>query len=699
MSNAELSLQFSSRTAVNVIFDGVESGQLAFADPLTPEDRHGIRWYVETYGATSLADPDDREARRMEARLPEIGKALFQAVFTPPEAYQIFLAFRNAPAQPRVLTINAQDAAILALPWELLHDPTGNFLFRERPHISVRRKISGASGGRTPFRVEPKDHLHLLFVVSRPKDAGFIDPRADPQAVLNALDELAPGRVTCEFLRPATLNALAERLDDDRKPAIDILHFDGHGVFKHVSEAEAKSHPERYGKTILGEIQRERQARSDAASGKAAGIGFLIFENAEDRTAHYVSAADLSDNLFQAKVGLVVLSACQTATLDGESSDPMASVAGRLTTTGIPAILAMTHSVLVATTRMLFGKFYESLARGRGIATSLDDARIYLANNPGKYEVQRGETRKMLELKDWFLPALFHGGSDAPLLTAQAVEAATVAANSNLRRAHEAGFFGRRRELWDIERWFATGLTRRISITGFGGQGKTELALEAGRWLMRAGMFKQAVWVDYAGVQAKDALAVAVSTIGTVLEASLIDAAAVTQALTATPTLVILDNLETVSADALRELLDAAVAWSNAGASRVLLTSRTPDFNHPDYRIEGTRIHRCIALKGLGSASAPHDALDWFGELSKLPPEPSVPVPKREALIKLFDRVQFHPLSIAVLAQQLKTRSAERLGERLEAILHEDIAPGVVAEETPSSLIASLQLSLEGSLR
>ena len=44
----------------------------------------------------------------------------------------------------------------------------------------------------------------------------------------------------------------------------------------------------------------------------------------------------------------------------------------------------MTHAVLVATTRILFGKFYESLARGRGIATALDDARTWLANNPEK---------------------------------------------------------------------------------------------------------------------------------------------------------------------------------------------------------------------------------------------------------------------------------------------------------------------------
>jgi len=154
-------------------------------------------------------------------------------------------------------------------------------------------------------------------------------------------------------------------------------------------------------------------------------------------------------------------------------------------------------------------------------------------------------------------------------------------------------------------------------------------------------------------------------------------------ALAATPTLVILDNLETVPAAGLTELLDAAVDWSAAGGSRVLLTSRVPDFNHPEYRIEGTRIHRRIALDGLGSAAYPDDALAWFGELAKLPmadEREAVLPPTRDALIALFDRVRFHPLSIAVLARQLRSRSAKRLGERLEQILSDDAVSAIAAD-------------------
>src|SRR5262249_47969980 len=77
------------------------------------------------------------------------------------------------------------------------------------------------------------------------------------------------------------------------------------------------------------------------------------------------------------------------------------------------------------------------------------------------------------------------------------------------------------------------------------------------------------------------------------------------------------------------------------------------------------------------------------------PPDPSVPPPKRDELIALFERVAFHPLSICVLAQQLKTRTAKTLGQRLEQILSEAATSGIAVDGTPRSLIASLQLSLE----
>ena len=578
----ELNLRFQDEGHVEVRFGDDESGRLSFTNPITDKVLRDLQWYVEVYGAYSLGDPDDVEALSIAQRLPEWGKDLFKAVFQHDAAKELYLRFRNTEEAGRLLTISAEEPTVLGLPWELLHDstPGGGYLFMETPRISIRRRVAGATGGHAPFKPKAKDRLRLLFVVSRPEDTGFLDPRADASPILDAIENDAPGRVTCEFLRPPTLDALLERLDDQNKPVVDILHFDGHGVFdrrgglpKRVEEARAT------GMARLDEVLRDKKAPTPRDPDWPPNTGYLLFEK-PDGQPDFVSAEKLGANLHQHKIALVILSACQSAavggeekTEDGQPERPMGSVAVRLTATGIPSVLAMTHSVLVQTTRALFGEFYKELARHKRIGEALDNARRYLANHPEKYEVQRGPTRVPLKLYDWFLPALYQQGVDGALLKkmkgqTQPEEAGLrgtpQAKRSNLPPAPEAGFFGRKRKLWDIERWFA-GPTRRITLTGFGGQGKTALALEAGRWLTRTGLFQAAVFVSYAHVQARDAVAVAVSNIGSVLGQSLIDANAATAALKQTPTLVILDNLEALVPESMQALLDAAVPWSEAG--------------------------------------------------------------------------------------------------------------------------------------
>jgi|GEM_PF-258765 tetratricopeptide (TPR) repeat protein len=892
----ELNLRFAGADRVEVRLAGDDSGSLEFSNPLTESDRDDMRWYLETYGARSIGDPDDDQATRVRKKLPRIGKALFDAVFSDRAAQRLFNDFQDSDGTDRQLTISADHADLLSLPWELLHDSAtgGAFLFREHPAVSIRRRLPGATGGRTSYTVKSKDTLRLLFVVSRPEESGFLDPRADPQAVMDALDAEAPGRVECEFLRPATIDALNDRLSNESLPPADIVHFDGHGVFDadgRIADSQRKNE--------VGDRDdvrdRTREAGGDDDSDPA-GMGYLLFEDADGKR-DLVSAELFAQNLHRRKVALVILSACQSAMVEGQA-DPLAMVAARLTAAGIPAVLAMTYSVLVHTTRTLFGEFYRHLARGRRMGESLDQARACLQNHPQKYEVQRGQQRQMLELHDWFVPVLYQSGDDVPLLNqydaqpipvmggdravrvflshssadkpvarrlaeslrvhgidvwidegeikvgdpigrkidkglrdcdflvallsrnsvesewvqreissrlhadaatgshsilpvrlddcdvpplladllhadlSQNREAAVSAlvnairqnrrpeqaprssgseitndaetnsppeqrgarsglqetATGQLRPQHEAGFFGRRRELWDIECWFA-GPTQRISMSGFGGQGKTELALEAGRWLTRIGLFQRAVFVDYSRIQAaapESVVRVAVSHIGSVLDQTLASPDEATAALAGTPTLVILDNLEALARESLQALLDAATGWSQAGGSRVLLTSRLPEFpvagasspsstiDHPDYRNEGTLKHRHITLSGLGSRPAPDDALEWFKALSHLPPMPAadIPRPTREELIDLFEQVRFHPLSISVLSQQLKTRQASELGQRLEQLLSDDSERGAgfqpardvqetagfkpaPQDDTPPSLLASLQLSLD----
>ncbi|AFY35755.1 CHAT domain-containing protein [Calothrix sp. PCC 7507] len=667
----ELNLRFSENNQVVVKFDDQETDRLDFASPLSAADREEIRWYLETYAARYTTDVDDTRAEGIAKKFRQWGEDLFNAVFQHRAAQRLFNYFQDENQPGRLLTISASHPAILSLPWELLRDPEGTYLFHENPRISIRRRLAGAGGGRRPFKVQVKDRLRLLFVVSRPSDAGFIDPRGEAIAVLNAIQLEAAGRVEVEFLRPATLDNLVARLEDSRQPPVDIVHFDGHGVFDLDGRfQEQAKHSDPVGITKGG-------------NEKGGNIGYLLFEDKEGKKA-LITAETLGDMLNRQKVGLIVLSACQSAAMGGEDGeDAMGSVAARLTHAGIPAVLAMTYSVLVTTAHQLFAKFYQGLVSGAGMGEALDNARRDLYLNQQRGERQRGEQRVQLKLQDWFLPALYQVAGDTPLLQPDLnnQESGETPKWGNLPDLQEAGFFGRSRELWQIERWFVQG-TRRLTVSGFGGQGKTYLVQEAGRWLHRTGMFEKVCFVNYAAFQGVDAVGWAVSTLATVLDESLIDGAAATQALRKQATLLILDNLETLPAEPLRELLTVAKQWSEVGECRVLLTTRTPDFHHPDYPTQGSRKHISLPLRGLGQ----EDALAYFQSLIKLPLAPKFDPPKREVLLELFKLVDFHPLSIGLLAKQLESRRPAELGQRLETL---------IAQTPDNPLLASLNLSLE----
>jgi tetratricopeptide (TPR) repeat protein len=245
--------------------------------------------------------------------------------------------------------------------------------------------------------------------------------------------------------------------------------------------------------------------------------------------------------------------------------------------------------------------------------------------------------------------------------------------------------------------------------------GKTYLAEEAGRWLLRTGMFARVCFISFADFQGVDPVSYAVSVLATVLDTNLIDGAAATRALREQAVLVILDNLETLRSPLTplvkggkedsdqdpfvsgkedsekaplskggrgdQAMLDIAKEWSEAGNSRVLLTTRAADLQHSDYSNQGSLKHIPLPLRGLSEG----DALDYFQSLIKLPPEPKFGLPTREGLLELFELLDYHPLSLGLLAGQLKQRRA------LE--VHRELAQ-LVADTPNNPLLASLNLSV-----
>ena len=449
----ELNLRFPEidQVVVKLIDDEYDNDleELEFISPLVEADLKDIQWYLETYAAQYTADVDDQRAKRIAKKLPQWGRDLFDAVFSSRAALRLFDRFQDYDQEGKLLTISTSYPAILSLPWELLRDAAGTYLVNDNPRISIRRRFAGAGGGRRPFKIEPKDCLRMLFVISRPTDAGFFNPRGEAMAVLAAIDQEAAGKIEVEFLRPATLDKLVERLEDKRQPSVDIVHFDGHGVY----DADGSLYDQAK--------KSDRRLMKEAVPGSTANMGYLLFEDQEGKQA-LITAETLGDMLNRQKVGLIVLSACQSAKMAG--SDPMGSVAARLTHGGIPSVLAMTHSVLVTTAQELFANFYQRLVRGEAMGEALDNARRYLYRHRERGDRQRGDERITLKLQDWFLPALYQAGKDTALLTQRQTEPIEVVKWGNLPGLEEAGFFGRSGELWFIERAFV-GNARRLTIS------------------------------------------------------------------------------------------------------------------------------------------------------------------------------------------------------------------------------------------
>lgn len=668
----ELIIHFNSPTQFTIRYEESETESLTFTSPIIDADYQDMRWYLETYSSSYTASPDDDRAQRIEQQLPKWGEALFKAVFADSTAQSLFRALQEE-AEKRYVTISAVSPEILGLPWELLKDPHGVYLFNEHPRIAIRRSLRTAGGWRAR-KVKTKESVRLLFIISRPDGAGFIDPRAEAQVVAALAKKGIGGQVQVEFLRHATLDALLARLENEELLPVDIVHFDGHGVFDGSGQL-GKS-----GKVVA--VNRPYLK----ASATAANMGYLLFEDDQGEAA-LVSAEVLGEMLQQQQVSMMVLSACQSAKVAGE--DALGSVAARLVRAGMPSVVAMTHSVLVKTTELLFQDFYAQLANGQGVGEALENARRYLFRNRERGTRCYGEREVKLELQDWFIPSLYQTGADVALLTKKkspgAEDSRAALENwGNLPSLQEAGFFGRAWELWELERWLLQG-ARRVTIAGFGGQGKTYLAIELGQWLWQKGWFAKVVFVDYKAFQGADAVSYAVSSVAVVLVENLLDAKAARVALGKVATLVILDNLESLAPALLQELLTVAAQWSQIGETRVLLTTRQlTDFAHPEFPATGSLKHRVLSLNGLREA----DAVAYYQRLMTLPPAASVRDGKRseKQLKELFRLVQCHPLSINLLAQLLKTQRLEYLEKRLDQL---------VAASPANPVLASLQLSLE----
>ncbi|MEP7340164.1 MAG: CHAT domain-containing protein, partial [Acidobacteriota bacterium] len=467
----------------------VKSAPFFFTSPLGPIEADDLRWYLEKYYQWPVGQFKAR-GQRIAKQLPDWGKLLYKAALETKAAQEPLRAWLDIASKaerrfsvevsdklpegaPAEAVTSAKEAAtlLLSLPWELLHDDRG-YLFHGNHAVRVRRRLPNSFKFDGVARELP---IRVLLVSPRPEDdkAAYIDHRVSSKPLVEAIEALGD-LVSLTILATPTFTAMQQALQREQ---FDVVHFDGHGVFD-----------------------------------PRVGLGKLCFEapdqddQLQNRKSELIDADKLAGVMRDHRIPLVFLEACQSAKTD---DDPTASVAAKLLEQGVVSVVAMTHSVLVETARRFVKEFYRELAMGARVGAAMLAGQQALHADPRRGAIAgAGE----FHLQDWFVPVLYQERQDPPLLrqrlSAGALEDVAVRRKFNLGELPdppEHSFIGRSRELLTLERLLCSQAqdstwgrvrTQYAVIRGVGGEGKTTLAVEFARWLVRTNRFRRAAFVS-----------------------------------------------------------------------------------------------------------------------------------------------------------------------------------------------------------
>ncbi len=230
------------------------------------------------------------------------------------------------------------------------------------------------------------------------------------------------------------------------------------------------------------------------------GLGGLCFEDPDDlnklegRRNRTVYTDELGPLLKDHRIPLVFLEACQSARAEQVSE----SVASELLKVGVASVVAMSHSVLIETARRFVQAFYATLARGACAGDAMLEGQRSLKDDTLRGHIFGADE---LGLEYWFVPVLFQEKDDPQLFraTPSPQTSADIQADLEARLGHTppppaTGCIGRSRDLLVLQRLLSR--ERYAVLRGQGGEGRTALAAEFARWLVRSQQILRTAFVS-----------------------------------------------------------------------------------------------------------------------------------------------------------------------------------------------------------
>ena len=696
-ANAQLTYENSSGQV------RVESDRWRLIAPLGPIEAEELGWYLERWPIWPNPVLADR-ARKVEANLITWGQALHDAALPLEHTAKVLQGWAGVgegASRRFSVTVDAslvsgaskeeeqnaaQEAAtaLLGLPWELLHNGKG-FLFQGARPVRVRRRLPIKDHLPIPVVAPP---IRVLLITARPEDeaCGYIDHRASSLPLVAATEELGD-LLRLTQLHPPTYPALEAELARAQQAGepYHVVHFNGHGIYD-----------------------------------RRVGLGGLCFEEPNDtqkltRRSHQTVLTDrLGPLLTDYRIPLVFLEACQSAKAEQSGQ----SVASELLQRGVASGVAMSHSVLVETARRFVAAFYGDLAKGQRVGQAMLAGQLALHSDHS-----RGQRYGIgeLTLEDWFVPVLYQEKQDPQLFEATPAPQTREDIRERLRARMGAvppepvdtGFVGRSRDLLALERLLRQ--ERWAVLRGQGGEGKTALASELARGLVRSQQVRRAAFVSVELCSHEGAVldALGRQLVGPDYSTAKFENTEqalqpIERALKEQPTLLVIDNMESVllppyleapellseeAKEELEEILKLAERLLRAGDTRIVFTSREAlpaPFVATRQLRELHQLGRSDAVALIERALAAGDGATVGEQTLEA---------RREAIEELAEAVQGHARTLALLGSELRRRGVAATREALVELMEQmerQVAhlPANDPRRREQSLFASVELSL-----
>ena len=545
--------------------------EIRVSDPFFGDGREkALEWYFEDWIRVPLTETTiaDRAAKSVK----DYGVALFGQVFGDRRAFSAFE--RLAGNLGDVEIVIQGDPGFQGLHWEAMWDENrATPLAIEAVMVRQRRVKDGA------VAIDRKDStvLNLLVVTARPNEENDVGYRTISRPLVAGI-EAGQLPVNVDFVRPGTYAAFVRQLELRGAGYYHLVHFDMHGglmtfeQFGMQRSAQSQTFQRGYGLKDL--------ARYDGLK------AFLFFEGDEAGQAVPVTAQEMSDRLSKFGISACVLNACQSGKqvmTSGEPPSPPAplpslgegsrkveeiedgretSLGARLMDAGMQMVVAMAYSVTVDAAKVLVGQLYGRLCGGETIDRAMVVARRELYED----KVRSVYWGQKVDLEDWLLPVVYRNQTVDLKLRRMYPEEETAYFTQQALRFQFGnqftttyGFVGRDLDILKLEK----GLIRNgnvIMLYGMGGTGKTTLLRYLQDWWVLTGFVTGVSYFGYddrAWNLSQILFAVATDVMTEVELRSFQAMPQVAQigklvaVLKSQPWLVVLDNLESVTGQAL----------------------------------------------------------------------------------------------------------------------------------------------------